>query len=263
MLRVLGAATKDARAGVILDLTEELDGIGNSTAVQTVATINRGNGQHLIPTATAILSTVINAPVAAFDATIGRTVRQLPSGVSANGLLSSTYRPRISPLYQASGAPGLEVLPPPLTQTFSIPARRTVAGTAKFQAGFVVSSGMLGLVGTSAGAVWESDPAVFGGNFYPRYRLTNGGAIVDGADSGIAPGALVWTLLGLRMVEGRTPRLEWLINGDPVFSLEGDAEMLALQTALPGGYLMGVAAGTPAGSTWQVLGARWKVQEAA
>lgn len=261
MLQVSGASALDSRAGVILDLTEELDGIGNSTAVQTLATLNRGNGAQLIPTPTAVLSTVINAPVSAFDATIGRTVRQFPSGASANGLLSASYRPQLSVLYSAVGAPSIASLPPLLEQRFSIPVRRTVAGTAKFQMGFVQSNGMLGFVGTLAGLVWESDPAVFGGNFYPRYRLVNAGAIVDGTDSGIAPSATSWNNLEMRMIPGRTPRIEWRIDGALKFALSGDANMPQLVTALPGGYLLAAAAGIPAGSTWQTLGARWVVRE--
>jgi hypothetical protein len=258
-LSLSGSNGRSNREGVILDFTEELDGIGNSTAVQTLATINRGNGHQVTPTPTAILSVVSGGPTAGFDAALGRTVRNIASAAGAVGFLSSSYRPRVSPRGSVAGAPPAAILPPELMQTYAIPCRNTVAGTAQMQIGFMVSAGGLDIVGTSAGAIWASDAGTFGGNWYPRYRLTNGGAVVAGPNSGIV--ATAWHTPGLRIVPGAVPRLEWLMDGVPKFSLSGDANMLALQTALPGGYVLGALCGTPAGSTFQLLGARWRVEE--
>ena len=255
-----GAAASDPR-GILIDLTEELDGIGNSTAVQTLSTINRGNGQHLIPAPTAILSVTTGAIAVAFDATLGRSIRNYVSAAAAVGLASVTYRPRLSPRASVAGAPPDAVLPPGLVQTFSMPVRRTVAGTARFQLGWAQAvTGMLDFVGTPAAAVWESDPAIFGGRWYPRIRFANAGAITDGPDSGIAP--TDWHNLGIRFIEATPRRMEWLLDGVPRFSVSGDANLLQLISALPGGYVHAAAVSAPAGSTWQSLGARWTVGEA-
>lgn len=254
-----GAAQEDSR-GIILDLTEELDGVGNSTAVQTLATINRGNGEHIIPAPTAILSVTVGAMAAAFDAALGRTVRNFVSGAAAIGLASVTYRPRLSPRTQAAGAPPQAILPPALFMEYNIPCRRTVVGTAPFGVGWPAASiTSMGLGGTAAGAWWQSDPAVNAGRWFPRLRLVNAGAITDGPDSGVSPAD--WHALGMRMVEGATPRIEWLLDGVPRFSVAGDANLPELIAALPGGYICAIGVGAPAGSTWQALGARWKVGE--
>jgi hypothetical protein len=93
---------------------------------------------------------------------------------------------------------------------------------------------------------WVSRNALNGGRWTPRWRLTFGGAFVDGPDSGSAfiQAPQRWTQLSVQYDEGLIPRIRWLLDNREVHQLAGDANMPAATI-----YFLAKAMGNNAGGT--------------
>lgn len=145
----------------------------------------------------------------------------------------------------------------PRQYTFEVPVRVTVAGVANVQVGLTISNGLL--FGITQGVVWDSDAAVNGGRWLPRSRQTAGGAVTNGPDSGVASSA--WHLVGFRYTERVNPLIEWLMDGVPLHTLTGDANMPALSAAAAENFNPAYGVNLPAGTTVQFGQAVYEVIE--
>lgn len=103
-----------------------------------------------------------------------------------------------------------------------------------------------------AGAAWVSDLALNGGRWTPRIRLTNGGVLVTGPDTGVLP--VNFQLLGIRYTEGPPqPMIEFLLNNSVIWSQAGDVNMPTLGGggAPEPGFMPGCSFSQHAGSVAQ------------
>jgi hypothetical protein len=189
----------------------------------------------------------------------GRRIMQMTSAAGYTFRRGGECSMPLSQTFQTAGAlVGINTNRRPRRYLFSVAARRTVAGTARWNMAMTETDG--GLVNlTRPGIGWVSDAAVNGGNWTPASRRLNGGALVLGADTGISPAA--FHLLGLRYTEGLTPRIEWLLDGVPRQLIEGDANMLVYPgggTQLPG-WIPEYGQTGPAGQIFQMGPALYEV----
>lgn len=191
----------------------------------------------------------------------GRLVVQQASGAAALSRYGNAVDDIAVPVEQLFNDPALPSINRTLrSYTLFVPVRVTVVGTAVHNIGLAMNANGLTGGATQPAALWSSDPAVNAGRWLARYRQVNAGAITDGADSGVTTAG--WHVLGIRYVEGLTPRIEWLLDGVVQRTVSGDGNM----PTFPGGInypgmCPQIGLSTPAGTTVQWGAASFEVRE--
>jgi hypothetical protein len=261
-------AAGNPSVGLLLDIVEGWNGWSSLTAAAINQSMeNRGYTQNLTNQARAgmqIFTAVQTGPTMVIDNAVGLVLANFVSGATNNTRTGGGSPDGIViPVHQRFAA-GVNVIPAgaysrPLREyTLELPARQLIAGTAIFEHGIGFGNANIPSIGAEPFAIFSSDPATNAGRWRIRYRLVNGGAVLGNVDTGLVPTA--WHKFGLRYTEGNPPKLEWLIDEVPIFSLSGDANMITVTNK---GQLMAPWQGltAPAGSTMQVAASRFRVRE--
>ncbi len=245
-----------------IDIAESLN--GTFAASSWAAIINEQRGYATVPAAmltTKFFSATGTAPVTAFNATSKFLLNSWVSSAARAALISSSQ----FSIPTGRKLTGVPTTGPTLTDTrplrrytVSLPLHASVRGTAIVEFGMAATNGVLTNLGTTQAAVWSSDTARNAGRWEPRLRTVSGGAIVNGPDSGILLDTTFHTL-GLRFTEGATPLLEWLIDGVPKHSVQGDANMP--ESDLTHNMFAAAGLSAVAGTTVEMDGCRFIVEE--
>lgn len=242
---------------LLLESTTDLNGTQAPAAANSVALINAGRGAVSNGSTTAW--NVVGAAPVVLDATRGRRLIELVSGASRNVIhMPSGFGASLGMRFAGTGDPNYELVRPPRRFTWAIPVQATVRGAAPtVDCGLCPSNGLLTTLGTDPGAFWASDPAINGGRWTARYRLTGGGGIATAVDSGVQLDA-TFHVLGFRYTEGALPKLEWLLDGVTLFTLSGQAALPVAQ--LTNAYRLGLGVAIGAGSTIRADDAVFRVE---
>lgn len=243
------AHTNAAPQGQICDGRGEVDTLyGGSTTVLFPA---GGNGQNLT-----------------FDAAAGRAISPWSSqaGITSFTNNNSPGAGQFSiPVHlRFSTAEALSVAnwPRPFRRyRLDFLVRGTVGpGAADFAVGISCSDpqGMVGGGITHPFVAWVARGALNGGNWTPRFRLVNAGAITDGPNSNVSFLVARYTKLSLIYEEGLTPRIRWLINDVEIFQSAGDANMPNTNGTPQTTKAMGAGAGV---TQCRVAETRFRVEE--
>lgn len=253
-IRLSGASARDPRSSLLLDLCEEFDGLDGRAVSSQPAVINRASGEVLSPLVPLLTNSSGTATV--IDAAAGRRLSEITSGATPFGRAGSAYGIPTWQRFQDAASLPVTERRPLRRYTFTIPAKVLVQGTAFVEVGVSGQPGNMTAGASSPGYVWCSQGALNAGRWTPRYRLTTGGAIVNGPDLAIDP--TVWHTLGFRYTEGLSPLFEWLVDSVPRYTLTGDA--FASQV-INSGYFLGAACSAPIGTTYRTGEARYVVEE--
>lgn len=261
-MTVSGAGVKNPNAGILVDMWESWDGYNSGSATtpqadQRGTNFGASSGGTIIGQIFSAVSGVLamvwyNAPgrwLIDYVSAAGRVVRiggtlQMPAGTRFADAESLPI-PYMRPLRR---------------YTLSVPVRSAVAGTSAVEVGIATTNGGLTMLGTTQAFVWSSDPARSAGAWEPRYRRTNAGAIVNGTVTTTIPIATRFDLLGIRYTEGAIPKIEWLLNGVPVYEISGDALMPVI-SAIGSPLVPFCGINGPIGRTLSAAPARYVVEE--
>jgi hypothetical protein len=231
---------------LLLELTTDLNGTQAPTTVATVYSITAGRGVLTAGPGTNYWS-VVGAPSIQLDATRGRRLIELL--ISAARIVihaGNGYGASLGMRFAGAGDPNYSLIRPPRRFTWAIPVHAPVRGVVPVECGLCISNGLLTTLGLDSGIFLVSDPAINGGRWTCRYRLTVGGAITTAADSGVALDTS-FHVLGFRYTEGAQPTLEALVDGVTVTMLTGQAAIPA--AALTNAYRLGLGMPVAAAGT--------------
>jgi hypothetical protein len=211
---------------LLLEVTTDLNGTQAPASVATVYSILSGRGSHTAGPGAGYWG-VTGAPSIQLDTTRGRRLIELLSSAARIVIHAGNgYGASLGQRYTGTGDPDYSLVRPPRRYTWAIPVHAPVRGVVAVECGLGISNGLLTTLGLDPGIFLVSDPAINGGRWTTRYRLTVGGAITTADDSGVALDTS-FHVLGFRYTEGAEPTLEALVDGVTVTTLTGQAAIPA------------------------------------
>jgi len=231
-----GGGFVDPDADLDFRVTEDFSGTGVWAGANVTPSQQISGGRH-------------SPEISIFGGTSGGTLaggaqvagRRILQGSSAAGVVfrrGSTSAAFAFPLSQDFAAPngysGLALGRRFRSYLYQVASRITVqAAGGIWEVSLAESDVGIAISGTRPGPAWVCRQAVSGGRWIAQYRPLNGGAIQTLGDSGVSP-LNNWAVPAIKYTEGANPRIEWLMNGVPLFSVGGFVNM----PTYPGGGLL-------------------------
>lgn len=143
--------------------------------------------------------------------------------------------------------------------TAGIICRWPVRGATILEVGLFQNNGGLTLLGTSPAFVLSSDPGVNAGQWTPRFRTVDAGAITTLSSTGLSPNIATHQRYEVRYTEGPSPLLELLIDGQVVGSL--GLTTMPQAPATQTSFHFGVGCSAAAGTTLEYVATTYKVEQ--